>query len=503
MTTHTIDTLDHITDFTSFSATVPLDRLMLSSINVRQTERDADVSSLAEDIAARGLKQNLVVIPAHFTTGEPLEQGANLWQGKFEVIAGGRRFQAMQLLVADGRMPADQPIPCLVEPRTEASETSLSENLHRVAMNPADEFAAFAVIVEQQKRLGTSEDDATVYTAKRFGVTASHVKGRLRLSSLAPKILEALRSNSIGLESAKAYGITSDHDAQLAVFNRRNKGTFPDHGARWVRDELRGRTVPADHWQVTYVGIEAYAAAGGRSETLMFMGTDGGEVLLDVALLEKLTREKAEAAIPARAKKDGYHSGIFAPGRQAYYNVKWPKEPKGYTRLYGVTAENPLKKADRKDKIAIYVINDAANGLDLYSLLKPEEPVALREIHVQETPEQRAARLREDEITRRAARLAVGTFAGSPFEGRTFWPQNQWRVDPIEFEWSDDDKADGAYVAVLVRVSQDDMNAQRVEAERLYDEHLAEQEAKAQAALDQNGVDAEGEAQDADHEEDA
>ena len=158
LNTETVPTLEA---FDPFLSTIALDRLMLSKLNVRQTERDADVASLAEDIAARGLKQNLVVIPAHFMTGEVNEpwEGQDRWAGKFEVIAGGRRFQALRMLADAARIPPDQPVLCLVEPRAQASETSLSENLHRVAMNPADEFEAFAAIVAQQQKQGSTDEE--------------------------------------------------------------------------------------------------------------------------------------------------------------------------------------------------------------------------------------------------------------------------------------------------------------------------------------------------------
>ena len=63
---------------------VKVKNLSLSKDNVRKSNRDADLDSLADNIAAHGLLQNLVVTP--------LKKA-----GHFTVKAGGRRLRALQL----------------------------------------------------------------------------------------------------------------------------------------------------------------------------------------------------------------------------------------------------------------------------------------------------------------------------------------------------------------------------------------------------------------------
>lgn len=452
--------------------TIPLDQLMLSKLNVRQTERDADITALAEDIAARGLKQNLVVIPAHFMTGESIstKEGGDGWQGRFEVIAGGRRFQAMQLLVEAGRMDADQPIPCMVEDREEASETSLSENLHRVAMNPADEFEAFRIIVDQARTVH-GDPDPVASCAKRFGVTVKHVQGRLRLASLAPEILEALRANEIGVESAKAYAGVEDHALQLKVFAAQKKAHWQPHSPAQVRSALRGETLSINDPMVRFVGIDAYREAGGRIEVEMFMGTDGEERIADVKLLEKLAKALAEPLVAPQAKKDGFKSGLLASG--VGHAAKWPKAPEGMERYYGYYDTKAPTKAELKKSVAVYAI--AAEGVGIEKV-GHYRPIPKREAAQERDWEaERAARERELKIERRAAQLAVynfGKFTGTPLEGRAFWPNFMAR--PVSEDENDESYA---MVAVLIRVPVADIEAKMAEAERLIDEEAEAAEA--------------------------
>jgi ParB family chromosome partitioning protein len=141
---------------------IPLSKLVLSPGNVRKTAPSpAEEAELKASIKARGLKQNLVVHPSADE------------KGLHAVTAGGRRLKALQELAAEGVIPADTKVPCLVEAPDEALETSLMENTIRSAMHPADEFVAMASLID------TGEGIEAI--AVRFGVSERHVRQRLRL----------------------------------------------------------------------------------------------------------------------------------------------------------------------------------------------------------------------------------------------------------------------------------------------------------------------------------
>ncbi|BEV02235.1 ParB/RepB/Spo0J family partition protein [Novosphingobium olei] len=441
--------------------TLPLDSLILSKLNVRHTERDADIAALADDIAARGLKQNLVVIPAHFTTGEAKEG----WQDKWEVIAGGRRFQAMQLLVADGRLPADHPVACLLEDRTEASETSLSENLHKVAMNPADEFAAFAKIVDNCLQRGESRDEAIAWTAKRFGATVKHVEGRMRLASLCPEVLDALRANVIGIDAAKAYATTADHDLQRKVFAQVEKDSWRSHDPKAIRSEIRGKTLPLDAPLVQFVGLVTYQAEGGRIEAEMFMGAQEQQRVVDVPLLEKLAAKIADEAIPPLVKVEGLKSGLLAKG--VGHGASWPKAPAGFERAWDY-GEAP-SKAKLKKSIGIYAINPDGTGLMRVGRFKPVEAREQAPQRDWEAERKEAARIRSIQTiaAQSAARAVLAQAIDSHDVAALHFPDadDSW----IDLVCADDQSEDHAFVAVQIRIARADAAANVADAERQFD----------------------------------
>lgn len=131
--------------------TIPLNKLVQSPRNVRRHADPAADAELKASIAARGLLQNLIVRP-----------GA---KGKFEVEAGERRRKAMLALANDKILPKDHEVTCLVLEDTAevGQETSLAENFHRLAMNPADEAQAFAALIDA----GASVEEVAMSSSAR------------------------------------------------------------------------------------------------------------------------------------------------------------------------------------------------------------------------------------------------------------------------------------------------------------------------------------------------
>jgi ParB family chromosome partitioning protein len=263
--------------------TIPLNKLVQSPRNVRRHSDAAADAELTASIAARGLLQNLIVRPAA--------------KGKFEVEAGERRRRAMLELVADKTLPRDHAVTCLViEDADEvAVETSLAENFHRLAMNPADEAQAFASLVEG----GASSEDV----ARRFGLTVRFVEGRLRLARLAPIVFEALASGEITLDMAKAFGATSDQEIQARVFEQVTSAYYapsPDS----IRRMVLSATVRGSDPRARLVGRDAYLASGGRIERELF-DDDDSESWVDVALLESLAQARMEEHASAVAAEQG------------------------------------------------------------------------------------------------------------------------------------------------------------------------------------------------------
>jgi len=213
------------------------------------------------------------------------------------VEAGERRRRAMLALADQKVLARDHEVTCLVlEDSAEAAvETSLAENFHRLAMNPADEAQAFAALVEG----GATVEEV----ARRFGLTVRFVEGRLRLATLAPVVFEALASGEITLDIAKAFGATSDKEIQARVFEQVSSAYYAPNPDSIRRMVLSG-TVRGSDPRARLVGPDAYLAAGGRIERELF-DDDDSESWVDVALLESLAAAKMEEQAMALAAEQG------------------------------------------------------------------------------------------------------------------------------------------------------------------------------------------------------
>jgi len=269
------------------SRDIPFDKLVLSQSNVRRIKAGVSVEELAEDIARRGLLQGLNV--------RAVVDADGVEAGMFEIPAGGRRFQALSLLVKQKRLAKTAPIPCIVRDAASeilAEDDSLAENMQRVALHPLDQFRAFQALREK----GQGEEAI----AAAFFVTPQIVKQRLKLASVAPTLLEVYAEDGMTLEQLMAFTVNPDHERQAqvweAVKNSWNKEPYA------IRRMLTETSVRASDRRAIFVGVDAYEAAGGVVLRDLFQGDDGGW-LEDPALLDRLVTEKLQAEAEALASE--------------------------------------------------------------------------------------------------------------------------------------------------------------------------------------------------------
>ncbi len=269
------------------SRDIPFDKLVLSQSNVRRIKAGVSIEELAEDIARRGLLQGLNVRPVVDAEGVETDM--------FEIPAGGRRFQALSLLVKQKRLAKSAPIPCIVRDAASeilAEDDSLAENMQRVALHPLDQFRAFAALREK----GQGEEAI----AAAFFVTPQIVKQRLKLASMAPALLAVYAEDGMTLEQLMAFTVNPDHDRQVqvwdAVKNSWNKEPYA------IRRMLTETSVRASDRRAVFVGVDANEAAGGVVLRDLFQGDDGGW-LEDPALLDRLVADKLQAEAEALASE--------------------------------------------------------------------------------------------------------------------------------------------------------------------------------------------------------
>ena len=261
---------------------VPLSRLVLrpTGRNVRKTVPRMSIPELAASIQRVGLLQNLIVIPA--------SDGVH-----YEVVAGGRRLAALKLLAKKHRIAKDWDVPCLRVADGTARTASLTENVQREAMHPADQFEAFAALVAEGRPI---ED-----IAADFSVTPLVVQRRLKLANVSPRLMADYRADAVTLDQLMALSITDDHSAQEAAYYE--SPTWQRTPSN-LRERLTEQEIGASHPLVRFVGLDTYEQAGGGIRRDLFAEGEAGVYVGNIALLDTLVREKL----------DGHAAAVRAEG---------------------------------------------------------------------------------------------------------------------------------------------------------------------------------------------
>lgn len=203
---------------------IEIDRLKISSVNVRKHGGD-DVSDLVPSIRSMGVIQSLLVRPN---------------RDEYEVVSGGRRLRACQMIAKEaGDIDL---LPCIIledGDDAKAIEASLAENIARLPMDEVDQYEAFAAL----KRQGRSVEDI----AAHFGVTERLVTQRLAIANLHTPILNAYRKGEIRAETIRALTVASKSQ-QRAWFKRLRDPEDDAPTGRWLKAWLFGGSeIPVAH----------------------------------------------------------------------------------------------------------------------------------------------------------------------------------------------------------------------------------------------------------------
>jgi ParB family chromosome partitioning protein len=401
--------------------TVPLNALKASPRNARRTPHtEADIAALAASIAVKGVLQAPVV--------EPETDGEGAPTGFYLVTIGEGRRLALRLLAKRKRIGKAQPVRCVVDQTNDPNEISLDENVTRSAMHPADQFEAFRRLSEA-RGLGAEE------IAARFGVSAQVVRQRLRLGAVSPKLMALYRSGELTLEQLMAFAVSEDHARQEQVLDQLG-GHRPPYLIRRTMTEAK---VAAGDRRALFVGLEAYAEAGGTVLRDLFT-EDGGGWFEDVGLLDRLACEKLQALAEATQAAEGW--------KWAEARLDYPRG-EGLARVYPHRVARAEAEAERLAALSDEydaLVNDWDSVEDL-----PEEVAArFAEIDAALQAFGDGTAYAPEEIARGGLFVILGQDGVARIERGFIRPEDQPQVEP-------DDEADAGRPA--------EREAEAVEAE--------------------------------------
>ena len=178
-------------------ASLRLDDLVPGLYQPRTRMDEGALYELAESIKAQGIMQPILV--------RQLAQGDNA--GKYEIIAGERRFRAARLAGLDS-------VPVLVRDVTDqaAAAMALIENMQREDLNPLEEAQGLQRLIRE---FGLTHEQA----AQAVGRSRSAASNLLRLLNLAEPVQTMLMAGDIDMGHARAL-LALDKAAQITAGNQ-------------------------------------------------------------------------------------------------------------------------------------------------------------------------------------------------------------------------------------------------------------------------------------------
>jgi ParB family chromosome partitioning protein len=178
-------------------ASLRLEDMVAGQYQPRTRMDEGALYELAESIKAQGIMQPILV--------RRLTSGSN--DGKYEIIAGERRFRAAKIAGLDS-------VPVLVRdvPDESAAAMSLIENIQREDLNPLEEAHGLQRLV---KEFGLTHELA----AQAVGRSRSAASNLLRLLNLADPVQTMLMAGDLDMGHARAL-LGLDRAAQITAANQ-------------------------------------------------------------------------------------------------------------------------------------------------------------------------------------------------------------------------------------------------------------------------------------------
>ncbi|WP_053361214.1 nucleoid occlusion protein [Bacillus sp. FJAT-27251] len=172
---------------------IPIDDIVPNRFQPRTVFDDEKIEELARTIHTHGVIQPIVI--------------REFEDGKYEIIAGERRWRAMRKL-------GWEEVPAIVNNLTDAETASVAliENLQREELSPIEEAMAYGKLLE----IHNLTQEAL---AQRLGKGQSTVANKLRLLKLPQEVQDALLNKQISERHARSLIPLKDADKQVQLLN--------------------------------------------------------------------------------------------------------------------------------------------------------------------------------------------------------------------------------------------------------------------------------------------
>jgi len=252
-------------------AALPLESISANRSQPRNAFDADDLAELAHSIREVGLLQPVVVRP--------------LGDDRYELVMGERRWRA-------AREAGLEAVPAIIRETGDDAmlRDALLENLHRSQLNPLEEAAAYAQLLEDFA--ATHEE-----LARRIGRSRPQISNTLRLLQLPPAVQRRVAAGVLSAGHARAVLGLPDEQAQEAMATRIVAEGMSVRAAEeavsvLVQDEPRSPRAARGKRLVPEQASEVAQSLSDRLETRVRVdvGRSRGRLTIEFATLEDLQR---------------------------------------------------------------------------------------------------------------------------------------------------------------------------------------------------------------------
>jgi ParB family chromosome partitioning protein len=250
---------------------ISLEDLLINLGQVRTTDAGKDIHELAQSIKQLGQLEPIVVCPSE-------EE-----EGKFEIIAGQRRFLAHKEIGAKtiSAVVIDKPLD-----EIDAKTLSLTENWHRLGLSRKDEMNACLLLWRRYKNVNLIVEETRL--------PASKVRQYLKYETLIKPLKRLVDKGDVDLDAAVrgqlAASVKGETDEEEAIAASRELTSMSGpQRKKVVKDRKTNPDKPVDE-------IVEEAKSGGKvTQVIVTLGPQQHQALQSYAKAEETNQDDAAA----------------------------------------------------------------------------------------------------------------------------------------------------------------------------------------------------------------
>lgn len=202
---------------------IPIGMLRHHPLNPRKEL--GDLTELAESIRAKGVMQNLTVVP------DTVPEGATRWKYGYLVVIGNRRMEA-------AKIAGLETLPCIIAEMSEAEQvqTMLLENIQRSDLTVYEQAKGFQMMMQ----FGSTLDEV----AEKTGFSKTSIRRRLKIADLDNSTLREVSKRQVSLADFDRLAEIFDLDVRNDVLKSIGTANFDLELSRALRKQKIDARLP-------------------------------------------------------------------------------------------------------------------------------------------------------------------------------------------------------------------------------------------------------------------